>query len=325
MAARSAAPIWKRGSNFLWIHKSKSRNTSWETYPFTFIKYRIQSGANICVVMTKALPCFGIEHIVMFITRVWNSCIFSHRFLVAPQLTFPQQHLCSIRQRGSQTPVRFLSHCTHWQKALQITLAAIPHMKKIKLIISFKLLIVFDVASSYAAPWFCLSSFWFAAGFWPCSCGGSTRPLAFASYFRITILIPQSHMSDNWAPATSKWTARICLKWNVQRLIPTLVFTQRVSPCAILWKISLKFLSWIIDSSLASLVIEYQKLFFSTPNDILFGRSNHMTCRLHRLWPRLDLVSNSFPLVSIALKAAGSRKLVLAPIREPQWPLRRRQ
>ena len=41
-----------------------------------------------------------------------------------------------------------------------------------------------------------------------------------------------------------------------------------------------------------------------------------MTCRLNRLWPRLDTISNSFALVSITFKAAGSTKLVVAPILE---------
>ena len=41
-----------------------------------------------------------------------------------------------------------------------------------------------------------------------------------------------------------------------------------------------------------------------------------MTCRLHRLWPRLDPICNRFALVSITFKAAGSTKLVVAPILE---------
>ena len=48
----------------------------------------------------------------------------------------------------------------------------------------------------------------------------------------------------------------------------------------------------------------------------IYRRSNHMTCRLHRLWPRLDPISNRFALVSITFKAAGSTKLVVAPILE---------
>ena len=49
---------------------------------------------------------------------------------------------------------------------------------------------------------------------------------------------------------------------------------------------------------------------------IIYRRSNHMTCRLNRLWPRLDPISNSFALISITFKAAGSAKLVVAPILE---------
>ena len=48
----------------------------------------------------------------------------------------------------------------------------------------------------------------------------------------------------------------------------------------------------------------------------IYRRSNHMTCRLHRLWPWLDPICNRFALVSITFKAAGSTKLVVAPILE---------
>ena len=41
-----------------------------------------------------------------------------------------------------------------------------------------------------------------------------------------------------------------------------------------------------------------------------------MICRLHRLWPRVDPIPNRFPLISITFKAAGSTKLVVAPILE---------
>ena len=41
-----------------------------------------------------------------------------------------------------------------------------------------------------------------------------------------------------------------------------------------------------------------------------------MTCRLDRLWPRPDPGPNRFPLISITFKAAGSTKLVVAPILE---------
>ena len=41
-----------------------------------------------------------------------------------------------------------------------------------------------------------------------------------------------------------------------------------------------------------------------------------MTCRLDRLWPRPDPSPNRFALVSITFKAAGSTKLVVAPILE---------
>ena len=47
-----------------------------------------------------------------------------------------------------------------------------------------------------------------------------------------------------------------------------------------------------------------------------YRRSNHMICRLDRFWPRRDPVSNRVPLVPITFKAAGSTKLVVAPILE---------
>ena len=41
-----------------------------------------------------------------------------------------------------------------------------------------------------------------------------------------------------------------------------------------------------------------------------------MTCRLDRLWPRSDPILNSFALIPITFKAAGSTKLVVASILE---------